>query len=125
MNAAELIRRTRKRHGVSQRSLALRAATDQAAISRIERGEVSPSVDTVERLLAAMGEQLRLESDPLERDHDPLHVRATLQRTPAERLELAISWNRLAGRLTDAGRQARAGADVAALTDPEADPGKR
>lgn len=108
MNAAELVRRTRKRHGVSQRSLALRAATDQAAISRIERGEVSPSVDTVERLLAAMGEQLRLESDPLERDHDPLHVRATMQRTPAERLELAISWNRLAGRLTDAGQQARA-----------------
>ena len=109
MNAAELIRRTRERHGISQRSLALRAATGQAAISRIERGEVSPSVDTVERLLAAMGERLKLESESLERDHDPLHVRATLQRTPAERLELAISWNRLAGRLTDAGRRASAG----------------
>lgn len=109
MSAAELIKRTRERHGVSQRSLALRAATDQAAISRIERGEVCPSVDTVERLLATMGERLRLESEPLERDHDPLHVRATLQRTPAERLELAISWNRLAGRLTEAGRRARAG----------------
>jgi transcriptional regulator with XRE-family HTH domain len=123
-NAAELIRRTRKRHGISQRSLALRAATGQAAISRIERGEVSPSVDTVERLLAAMGERLQLESESLERDHDPLHVRAALQRTPAERLELAISWNRLAGRLTEAGRRASAGEEIDA-TDPEAGPGKR
>jgi transcriptional regulator with XRE-family HTH domain len=104
-----LIRQARKRHGLSQRTLALRAATDQAAISRIERGQVSPSVETVERLLAAMGERLRLESEPLERDYDPLHMQATLQRSPAERLELAISWNRLAGRLTDAGRRAQAG----------------
>lgn len=109
MNAAGMIRQARARHGISQRSLALRAGTDQAAISRIERGEISPSVETVERLLAAMGEVLRLEAEPFERDHDPLHLRATLQRTPAERLELAMSWNQLAGRLADAGRRARAG----------------
>ena len=108
MDAAELIRRTRERHGLSQKRLALRAGTDQAAISRIERGRVSPTVETVERLLAAMGEQLRLESEPLKRDYDPLHMRATLQRTPEERLELAISWNRLAERLTEAGRRAQA-----------------
>jgi len=106
VDAAKLIKSSRERHGLSQRRLALRAATDQAAISRIERGEVSPSVETVERLLAAMGEQLQLVSEPFERDYDPLHIRATLQRDPAERLELAMSWNRLAGRLTDAGRRA-------------------
>jgi transcriptional regulator with XRE-family HTH domain len=109
MDVAQLIRETRKRHGVSQRSLALRAATDQAAISRIERGEISPSLETAERLLAAMGERLRLESEPLARHHDPLHLRAALQRTPAERLALACSWNRLAGRLTEAGRRAHGG----------------
>jgi transcriptional regulator with XRE-family HTH domain len=86
----------------------LRAGTDQGAISRIERGEISPTVETVERLLAAMGETLRLESEPLEGHHDPLHLAAMRQRTPAERLELASSWNRLAGRLSDAGRRARA-----------------
>lgn len=107
MNAAELIRRSRQRHGISQRSLALRAGTDQAAISRIERGEVLPSVETVERLLAGMGERLELEVEPFERQHDPLHLRAALQRTPAERLQQAMSWNRLAGRLTEAGRRAR------------------
>lgn len=109
MNSAQVIKRARERHGISQRSLALRAATDQAAISRIEHGRISPSMETVERLLAAMGERLELGSAPVERDYDPLHMRATLQRTPAERLELAISWNRLAGRLMEAGRRARAG----------------
>jgi transcriptional regulator with XRE-family HTH domain len=94
---------------VSQETLALRAGTDQAAISRIERGEVSPSLDTVERLLAALGERPLLQAAPLEREYDPLHMRAMLQRSPAERLSLAISWNRLAGRLSEAGRRARSG----------------
>jgi len=112
VDSGKLIRHTRERHGISQRSLALRAGTDQAAVSRIERGEVSPSVDTVERLLAAMGERLSLGTEAVEREYDPVHLRATLQRTPAERLELAISWNRLAGRLTEAGRSARAGSAI-------------
>lgn len=107
MEAGELIRQARERHGLSQRRLALRAGTDQAAISRIERGETSPTVETLERLLAAMGERLTAQPQPLERDYDPLHMRATLRRSPEERLRLAISWNRLAGRLSEAGRQAR------------------
>lgn len=109
MNVAETIRSARLRHGLSQSRLALRAGTDQAAVSRIERGKVSPSVETVERLLAATGEELRVETGPLDREYDPLHMRATLRRSPAERLELAISWNELAGALSDAGRRARGG----------------
>jgi transcriptional regulator with XRE-family HTH domain len=107
MNAGSLVRDARRRHGLSQRRLALRAGTDQAAISRIERGETSPTIETLERLLAATGERLSNSPAPLERDYDPLHMKATLGRTPEERLRLAISWNRLAGRLTDAGRRAR------------------
>ena len=87
--------------------MALRAGTDQAAISRIERGETSPTVETLERLLAAMGEQPSIKAAPLERDYDPLHMRATLRRSPEERLRLAISWNRLAGRLSSAGAELR------------------
>lgn len=108
MEMGELIRGARKRHGLSQRRLALRAGTDQAAISRIERGDTAPSIETIERLLAAMGERLSIRSEPLAREYDPLHMEATLERTPEERLRLAISWNRLAGRLTQAGRRARA-----------------
>ncbi len=107
MSVGESVRKARQRHGLSQRVLALRAGTDQAAISRIERGEVSPSVETVERLLAALGERLALEPMTLERDYDLLHMRATLRRSPEERLRLAISWNRLAGRLVEEGRRAR------------------
>lgn len=106
MEIGEVVREARTRRSISQRVLALRAGTDQAAISRIERGEISPSTETVERLLAALGERLSLESVPLERDYDPLHMRATLQRSPEERLRLAISWNRLAGRLSEEGRRA-------------------
>jgi uncharacterized protein len=109
MDVAELLKQARGRHGLSQRTLALRAGTDQGAISRIERGQVSPSVETVERLLAAMGEELELAATPMAREHDPLHLGAALRRTPEERLRLAISWNRLAADLSEAGRRARAG----------------
>ena len=108
MGAASFLRSARERHGISQRTLALRAGTGQAAISRIESGDVSPTAETLERLLAAMGEELRFEAQPLERDYDPQHMGATLARTPAERMQLAMSWNRLAGRLHAAGRRARA-----------------
>jgi transcriptional regulator with XRE-family HTH domain len=62
-DAGSLIREARSRHGVSQETLARRARTTQKQISRIEGGEVSPSVSTLSRLLAAMGERLELRAD--------------------------------------------------------------
>jgi uncharacterized protein len=109
MDAGELIRATRRRHGLSQQRLALRTGTRQSAISRLERGDVSPSVDTLNLLLNAMGERLELGGAPLEREYDPLHRRAQAERSPEERLALAISWNRMAGRFAAAGREARGG----------------
>jgi transcriptional regulator with XRE-family HTH domain len=103
-----LIRDARLRHGLSQQRLARRAGTRQSAISRLEAGKNSPSVETLELLLNAMGEQLQLSAEPLERDYDPVHRRATAARPAGERLALGISWNRLAGRLAAAGRRARA-----------------
>jgi transcriptional regulator with XRE-family HTH domain len=102
----KVIKAARSQQGLSQSRLALRAGTDQAAISRIERGEIAPSVDTLERLLAALGLRLAPEPVPLEREYDPLHMQASLERSPEERLRLAISWNRLAGRLAEEGRHA-------------------
>src|SRR3954465_9942811 len=55
-----LLRDARRRHRGSQTALARRAGTSARHIGRIERGEVSPSVDTVQRLLACMGERLEL-----------------------------------------------------------------
>ncbi|HWO16499.1 MAG TPA: helix-turn-helix domain-containing protein [Solirubrobacterales bacterium] len=107
MTPGELIRATRVRHGISQERLARRVGTQQSAISRLEADEISPSAETLNQLLLAMGEQLQLGAEPLERDYDPLHRRATAARTPEERLALGISWNRMAGRLAAAGREAR------------------
>src|SRR5665811_2599347 len=91
MPIGEMVQRARRRRGLSQTTLALRAGTDQAAVSRIERGDISPSVETAERLLAAMGMRLAPEPVPLDHDCDPLHLQASLQRSPEERLRLAIS----------------------------------
>jgi transcriptional regulator with XRE-family HTH domain len=49
------------RHGLDQGELAKRAGTAQPAISRIERDAVSPTLDTLNRLLEAMGETLALQ----------------------------------------------------------------
>ncbi len=93
---------------MSQRRLALRAGTTQAAISRIERGLVSPTYTTLRELLLSMGEEPVLSARRLPTNWDPAHMASTLARTPEERLELALSWNKMAGRLTEAGRRARA-----------------
>jgi transcriptional regulator with XRE-family HTH domain len=66
-DAGDLIRGMRLRRTMSQRELAELAGTRQVAISRIERGLVSPSVETLERLVAAMGERLVLSAEPVTR----------------------------------------------------------
>lgn len=108
MTPGQLIRDARRHHGISQERLAFRAGTRQSAISRLEKDEVSPSVETMETLLRAMGEAFEFGSGPARRDYDPLHLRAMKQRSAEERLALAVSWNRTAGRFAEAGRTARA-----------------
>ncbi len=90
------------RHGVSQRRLALRAGTSQDAISRIERGVESPTLERLTNLLAVLGERLELHSVAL---HEGERRAETL--TPRERLREAASWNLVATRLEIAGAQAR------------------
>lgn len=60
MDVATLIRMSREAAGLSQDALAARAGTSQPAISRYESGASSPSVETLDRLLAAMGARLEL-----------------------------------------------------------------
>lgn len=107
MDAVELIRRTRIARGLSQAQLAIRAGTTQTAISRLERGQRSPTVQTLRRLLLVMGEELDLRSRPLKGMHDPAHLRAELKLSPAQRLERAFKWMRLNAQVSEAGRRAR------------------
>lgn len=98
----------RRRHlGLSQRTLALRAGTTQAAVSRIERGLTTPTWETVRALLLAMGYEGELTARRLRGRWDPVHLADLHRQSPAERLALAASANRLAGRLRVAGANAR------------------
>jgi transcriptional regulator with XRE-family HTH domain len=108
VNAGKLIRERRLANGLTQTQLALRAGSTQAAISRLERGELSPTIETIDRLLAAMGEEAEIRVRRSRLDCDPRRLRALRSRPPAERLAQAISWNRLAGRFSIAGQRARA-----------------
>lgn len=109
MEPGTLIREHRRRLGLSQRSLALRAGTTQAAVSRIERGLTAPTWETLRALMVAMGREPDLQARRLRGRWDPAHLAAARRRSPAERLELAISANRLAGRLRQAGARASRG----------------
>ena len=52
------LRELRERSGISQRELARRSGQSAAAISAIELDKVSPSVETLKRLLDCLGETL-------------------------------------------------------------------
>jgi transcriptional regulator with XRE-family HTH domain len=101
-----VIRRHRRELGLSQRSLARRAGTTQAGVSRIERGLTAPTWETVRALMLAMGREPEPGARRLAGRWDPVHLEATRALEPARRLELAISANRLAGRLREAAREA-------------------
>lgn len=105
-DAATLIRECRRRHGISQETLARRARTTQRHISRIERGDVSPSVSTVSRLLAAMGERLELRAAPGARDNrSDSELRADLEELDAaERIAQAAALSRTLTGIATKGR---------------------
>lgn len=63
----QVLRLSRERAGLSQDQLAKRAGTAQSAISRIEKGRVSPTVVTLARLIAECGEELVLTTRRRER----------------------------------------------------------
>ncbi len=95
MEASGLVRALRRRHGLTQAQLALRAGTTQTAISRLESGARSPTVETLRALLLVMGEDLRLTARALSGTHDDAHLHAERALSPRRRLERAFAWMRL------------------------------
>lgn len=92
MTPGELLRDTRRRHGLTQRQLAARARTSQAAISRIERGLVSPTVATLATLLDLMGEELVLAAEPIDYGHDRTLLALNLAVPVEKRIARQASW---------------------------------
>lgn len=86
----QLLRETRRRRGVSQRRLAIRAGTTQSAISRIENDQLSPTVETLRSLIHMLGEDLVLSASPRDWGIDRTQVRERLRLAPEERVEYGI-----------------------------------
>jgi transcriptional regulator with XRE-family HTH domain len=88
----QLLQGARRRHGVSQARLAARGGTTQSAISRIERDQVSPSIETLRSLLYLLGEDLRLTSEARDSGIDRTLNRERLRLAPEERLEQGLEF---------------------------------
>jgi len=108
MTAGQLLRDARRRHGLTQRQLAARARTSQAAISRIERDLVSPSVTTLAELLWLMNEELVLEAEPVDWGFDLTLNRARLALSPDERVRRGVVHSRRMMEVRGVARRARA-----------------
>jgi transcriptional regulator with XRE-family HTH domain len=104
----EQLREARLRHGVTQRSLARRAGTTQAAISRIESGAESPSFERFTQLLLVLGERPVLHTARLAHDLEPGELAHARRLTPAQRLAESASWNLMATQLEIAAARAKA-----------------
>jgi transcriptional regulator with XRE-family HTH domain len=65
VKAGELLKASRLERGLDQAGLARRSGTTQNYISRVERGVISPSVRTLERLMHALGCRLVLDAELL------------------------------------------------------------
>ena len=92
MDAATILKTTRLDRGLDQARLARRAGTTQSYISRVERGAISPSPRTLDRLFHAMGRRLSLTTEPLSPGNVSVRdLRSDFRElTPGERLEQAM-----------------------------------
>lgn len=90
MDARTVVLEARAEARISQRELARRSGVPQAAISRIERGLVSPRTDTLDRLLRSCSRDLEVVERP-GTGLDRTLIRERLRLTPAERGRLAVA----------------------------------
>jgi transcriptional regulator with XRE-family HTH domain len=104
--AGDLIMQARRRSGLSQRELARRAGTTQAAISRIERGLEEPTLERLEQVLAGLGWRPRIELEPIAvHDEEPRRLLADVDGDPALRLEGGLNWIEFANELVGAAKE--------------------
>lgn len=104
VNVGALLRQRRLAHGVSQRELAVRAATKQATISRLENGHEIPTADRLDRLLWALGERLELKVVPIDPERPVGDIRADQERRMSERLADGLALAAFAADLAGSAR---------------------
>jgi transcriptional regulator with XRE-family HTH domain len=64
VDAAVIVRRARRRSGLSLRALAVRAGTSHSALAAYESGRKVPTVETLDRIVRAAGFELGVELTP-------------------------------------------------------------
>ena len=107
--AAEIVRNARERSRISQRELARRAGTTQAAISRIERGVEEPTLERLEQILAGLGWRAGIELEPIEiHDEEPRRLHEGADDDPAWRLESGLNMIEFGNKIFGAAKEADA-----------------
>lgn len=95
MNAARILNMARRNAGMTQREMARRAGIPQSSISRIERGQISPTVDTLERLLRTCDQELEPVRRSREGDVDRTLIDERLRLTADQRIQRTeLEWSR-------------------------------
>ena len=105
LSTGGLLRAARRRAGLSQAALAARAGTTQSSISRIEADRISPTISTLESLLALLGERLALHSERIDFGIDRALLNANLDLDPGARLSRGTAFAALIGRNRGAARR--------------------
>lgn len=109
MIPGEVLRDARRRRGVSQKQLAIRARTKQSAISRIESGRVSPTFETLRTLLDLLGDELTIGSEHPDTGVDLTLNEGNLRLSPEDRVRKGLGW-------ADVVRESRGGSNPSPAT---------
>jgi|SRR3990170_7736269 len=101
MKGGQFVREARRRAGMTQRQLAVRAGVSQPTVARIESGAANPSFERVVELVRACGLDLVVHVVPLDEDAWTL-AQQNLRRSPDERVSEMLA----ALRFAETGRRA-------------------
>jgi transcriptional regulator with XRE-family HTH domain len=102
-----IVRQARQAAGVTQRQLARRAGTSQAAISRLEAGQEEASFARFEELMTALGLKAEIVLRPIaEHDAEPRRLAEQAGKSAQQRFDEALAWDRFLSRL-DRGKRSR------------------
>lgn len=104
--AWRMLRDARRSAALTQRELARRSGTSQAAIARYECAAVLPDLDTLARLLLICGQRLDLRVTTLD-DAELRQMRESASSAPAARVRRNRAITGLAARASAAGRDGR------------------
>ena len=105
MEAATLIRESRRNAGLTQVALARELDVTQAAIAKLERRGSNPTVTTLDWVLRATGHDLELQASRRPSSVDETLIASNLRMTPAQRLAAFESSHRSIARLVALARE--------------------